>query len=69
MNRKLTALEETFVKEAWAGHFTVHYLADGRPYALGACRTGNLFSMEVTESFDQCSETSVYLLRESGGSA
>lgn len=62
MKRKLTQLEEQFVKEAEEGSFTVHYTEKGTPYAMGAVKTGNLFSMEVQESLEPDRESSVYFL-------
>lgn len=47
--RPLNENEKRFVNEAEEGGFTVGYDADGNPYALGAEKTDNLFSMDVTE--------------------
>jgi len=47
--RRLTQIEQQFVKEAEEGCFTVGYEDDGTPYATGAPATANLFSMEVDE--------------------
>ena len=49
LKRKLTDLEEKFVKEANDGFFDVGYDENGAPYAIGAQLTKNLFSMEVKE--------------------
>lgn len=60
--RPLTNLELKFVAEAEAGHFLVGYDAEGAPYAMGADRTYNLFSMEVKEIPEPRRHESVYRL-------
>lgn len=46
--RALTELEQQFVVEAEAGFFAVlRSEQDGHPYAMGARKTSNLFSMAV----------------------
>jgi hypothetical protein len=52
MTRKLSAIEEQFKKEAIAGHFGFAIDDNGFPFALGAVKTDNLFSMEVKSSQD-----------------
>lgn len=49
MKRKLTDLEQQFVKEAEANYFTVEYEDDGSPCAYGAPDTHNLFSLDVLD--------------------
>ncbi len=60
--RTLTEAEQQFVNEADAGGFTVVYEDDGKPYAMGADKTGNLFSMDVEERPDG-EGSSLYYLR------
>ena len=62
MSRKLTKLEEQFVKEGEAGLFGVAIDDDGYPFAMGAPHTANLFSMEVEEIDDPYNKGSVYRL-------
>jgi hypothetical protein len=52
MNRKLSPIEEQFKKEAIAGNFGFALDDEGFPFALGAVKTDNLFSMEVKSSWD-----------------
>lgn len=63
MKRELTELEEQFISEAEKEFFEVGYDEGGFPYAMGAEKTGNLFSMEVIETPDHRSEGSFYTLR------
>ena len=61
--RPLTALEQQFVKEAEDGCFAaLRDEADGHPYAMGAPRTSNLFSMAVIEIPDPLNGGSIYEL-------
>lgn len=63
-NRKLSKIEEQFVKEAKEGHFDLSYNeGSGNPIALGAHSTDNLFSMEVVE--ERNGQTSFYFLEVS----
>jgi len=59
--KKLSAAEQQFVKEAQAHYFSVLYKMDGTPYAVGACKTGNVFTDEVVED-ENGDETSTYWL-------
>jgi hypothetical protein len=45
----LSETEKIFVRDAEQGFFDVGFTDEGRPYAIGANLTGNLFSMEVNE--------------------
>jgi hypothetical protein len=59
--RPLTEQEALFVKEALDGGFLVGYGDwNGMPFAIGATKTGNLFSMDVHETPD--GDDSVYTL-------
>lgn len=60
--RTLTDLEKQFVTEAEAGGFGLSYDDDGKPYAQGADKTGNLFSMDVEEKSDG-EGSSLYFIR------
>ncbi len=60
--RPLTEEEQQFVREAEAGHFGVGYDDSGKPYAMGAAKTGNLFDLDVKEIDDPHSRGSIYVL-------
>lgn len=61
--RALTELEQQFVSEAEDGGFAVlRNEDDGHPYAMGAPKTGNLFSMDVIEIPDPLNGGSIYEL-------
>lgn len=62
--RKLRATERKFVAEGEAGCFRMGFGADGSPYAMGACHTGSLFSMEVLERGEPTPGESVYRLTD-----
>ena len=51
-SRKLTEIEQAFVKEAEEAYFTVEYTSSGDPFALGADTNTSCFSMVVTEQPD-----------------
>lgn len=62
----LSELEQQFVAEAEDGCFAVlRDENDGHPYAMGAPKTGNLFSMAVTEIPDPAGDGSIYELERS----
>ena len=52
MKRPLSEIEKKFVEEANVGGFLLDYDAEGAPFALGAPKADNLFSMDVTETAD-----------------
>ncbi len=60
--RTLTETEQQFVTEAEAGGFGLSYDDEGKPFAQGADKTGNLFSMDVEERPDG-EGSSLYFLR------
>lgn len=63
MKRALTEIEKQFVKEANDGGFSVDYDEEGAPYALGADKTGHLFSMDVVETPERAYGGSCYTLK------
>ncbi len=65
--RPLTEEEKTFVKEANDHYFQVLYADDGHPFAMGATKTGGVFSANVEEVEDRGNYGSIYrLVREEG---
>ncbi len=62
--RELTDAEKQFVAEAEKEFFEVGYTDDGEPYAMGAAKTGNLFTVDVEETPDKRGEGSFYMLRK-----
>ena len=62
MTRPLSKLEQKFVEEGNAHFFIVGIGEDGAPYAMGANRTYNLFSMEVKETPEPNPGESMYTL-------
>ena len=63
ITKKLTSIEKKFVREAQAGGFTVGFCDNGEPYAMGAEKTGTLFSMEVEEAPEPNDQGSCYILK------
>ena len=58
--RPLTGREQKFLEEAEAGSFGYGIENDGTPFALGAEKTGNLFTVPYIEEPDSYSGGSVY---------
>lgn len=58
----LTETQQKFIDEAEEGYFRVGIDDSGRPYAMGADRAGNLFSMRVREEPDVYPGESIYCL-------
>ena len=65
---ELTPDEAQFLRDAEKGHFAYGRDSDGKVWAMGAERVGNLFStgLDVVE-FERARHESIYVLRDADG--